>query len=969
MRRSIYFFFFLITLAAIIPARGRCDRVLETYQVPSSISGLAWDGERLWWGGYGERRGWIWGYDLRDRRIVDSIRVPQSDCTGLGWTPYGWALTTVHSDTTYFITLNRRAIPIVQPYSYMAGWEWDGQYLWGTTYLDPPGILVAMTREGEVVQNLLHTVRQGRDLAYLRGFFYLCDPNQKVVRVLNSSTGRQVRTIGYLNARPYGVASDGTHLYILDDGGGKDGYRISRIQVNEEGGIRLSAIAFNYGSVVVDSDSTWTLWVYNDGGIPARLQSLQWAEGNNNIFIAQVWEFPQTILPGDSAALPITFAPAYPDSARIRYGLTYDLDRTTYWVDLRGKGVPNIRRAVFPLRELNFGSIYTGEFVHSSALRYLPVENGGGEPLTIQEILFSDETFSYGQNQFPLTFNRPGLYSIPIFFRPQRGGQYRASATVFTNDPQNSRVIITLTAQAQLRNYPGGTPLWNYEVGNRQNPVPVVRAIVDIPDITGDDLGDLIIADNAYQIRAFHAASTQSATPVWVFRTDDNPWRSGLVTNRFALNYGDDWNRDGVVDIICGLDGRARTVKAISGRTGTLLWTFDTHHLRGDGGSIIAVFCPDDYTRDGIKDVVAGVGENAQGGGSNAVLLIDGSSHRAIWVTYLEFPLQLLISIGDVTGDRLTDYVAVGSQGDLLGLDGRRGAILWEAVYRGEVVEAQRVGDVNRDGSNDFYVVTSASGIGMFNGSNGVKLWEISGNQLDNLSASVPIGDINGNNSPDFILGDRWGFLRAVDGRTGMAAWDTSLNVGSAVLSLDALDDFNMDNRRDFVAGLEAGRVFAISSNGRDGIWSYSNVHEGHGFEMVRGTRDLDGNGQMDVVGAMQNGTVYCFAGSFIGLSVPNDPEESKAPYSLFLESPYPNPFNSALTLPFYLTKPGTVEVKIWQVDGRLIGEQSLGNLNIGRHIWNWNSNTTGFPLPSGMYIVEIHTGSVKRAKQVQLIR
>ncbi|MFN3821622.1 MAG: PQQ-binding-like beta-propeller repeat protein, partial [bacterium] len=581
----------------------------------------------------------------------------------------------------------------------------------------------------------------------------------------------------------------------------------------------------------------------------------------------------------------------------------------------------------------------------------------------------ADDAFTYGYYQFPLTLSRPGLCLIPLFFRPSHSGQFRSTATVFTNDPVSSRIVINLTGQAQLRNYPGGTPLWNYEVGDRQNPVPRVRALLDLPDITGDGLSDVIIADNNFQIRAFHAASTQSATPVWTYRTDTNPWRSGIVTNKYALTYGDDWDRDGIVDIVAGLDGNARTVIGISGRTGQNLWTFDTHHLIGEGGDIIATYGHRDFNGDGIKDIVAAVRENPRGGSSNAVFLINGSNYRAIWVTYLDFPPQFLVSIGDVTGDRLDDFVAVSSTGQMIAIEGGRGQMLWDGEFSGDIVVAQPIGDVNRDGSEDLYLITLASGIAMFNGSNGVKLWEISGERLDNLSATAVVNDINGNNSPDFIVGDHWGFLRAIDGRTGSAAWDTSLNVGSPVLSLASIEDLNLDGKLDFIAGLEAGRVFTISSNGRDGIWSFSNVHEGHGFELVRATRDLDGNGQMDVVAAMQNGTVYCFAGSFVGLSVPNEPPSNSIPQLIELKSPYPNPFNSSLNIPFQLFKPGEINLVVRDITGREVGWNNLGQFPIGWHTIRFTSSQFGAPLPSGTYFIELKMNDQSALKKILHIR
>lgn len=957
---------------AVLPTALQADQVIATYSLPYNSSGLAWDGRILWVGGVGERGNWIRAYNPEEDTFVDSLRAPVPDCLGLAFSEGQLIYLSPRSDSTYFIQRDGRYSAILNPYQHMAGVAVENGALWGAVYFNPNGVLVKFDRQGRVLTTVPHSGRQSRDMTLFKGSLYIADLVSQGVRVVTPSTGRLNRLLTAYGSNPDGVTNDETSLYVLTDGVDKSDDRLTRLTVQAEGGVRLSTLYHNYGSVVIDDERGWTLWVYNDGAQAAELIDIETADGNPNIFIAEHWRFPQRIAPGDSAGLTITFSPAWVDSVHIRFGLTFDLDRVTNWVDLRGKGVRRQRDIIVPNRAIDFGVVYSGQFVRSSGMRTLFIENNGGEPLTIQSMIFGDDEFTFGYYQLPVTLREPGLYRIPIFFRPRAAGRFNSTLTIFSDDPDSARITVRLSGMSESRNYPGGALLWSTEVGTNNLPGQTVRAILDISDITSDNLADVVIAGNDYKIESFHAASSQSSTRVWTYRTDLNPWRSGLVPGPRAISGGEDWDNDRIGEVVVGLGGRALSVVTLSGRTGQELRVFDTHHLPGGGGEVKIVQAYHDLTGDRVRDIFAGCAAVSEVNATNGAFVINGRTGQLAWFTPTTGRVRDIFEIGDVSGDEVVDLVVVCENGDVLALDGARGRLLWEASVFGTICSQFAISDVNRDGSRDVTIVTTASGISMFNGSNGVRLWLAGAGvrAFEQINNAVPMDDVNGNGSHDIAVGDGVAFARAIDGRTGAAVWDTTINLGSACWSIATMQDIDNDGKRDLLFGTSVGRLYAISASGRNGLWSYSNVQEGHGFRIVTATRDLDGNGQTDVVAGMENGSVYCFAGSYVGLAVPDVEQTPLQPQTVLLNPAWPNPFNGSVNLPLFLAAPAPAELRIFDLAGREVYRYGPILLTTGEHRLTWPGVTkAGLPAASGFYLVRLTANGSEVVRSIELMR
>ena len=93
--------------------------------------------------------------------------------------------------------------------------------------------------------------------------------------------------------------------------------------------------------------------------------------------------------------------------------------------------------------------------------------------------------------------------------------------------------------------------------------------------------------------------------------------------------------------------------------------------------------------------------------------------------------------------------------------------------------------------------------------------------------------------------------------------------------------------------------------------------------------------------------------------------EELAIPGLTYLSPNYPNPFNSATTIPFYLSEPGYVTIKIYNLAGQVVDTPLDGYLDAGNHSVNWNA----VHYSTGVYFIKMNTGGSTFIKRMTLIK
>ncbi len=83
-----------------------------------------------------------------------------------------------------------------------------------------------------------------------------------------------------------------------------------------------------------------------------------------------------------------------------------------------------------------------------------------------------------------------------------------------------------------------------------------------------------------------------------------------------------------------------------------------------------------------------------------------------------------------------------------------------------------------------------------------------------------------------------------------------------------------------------------------------------------------------------------------------------------------PNPFRSSTTIRFSTTETAPVELKLYDVRGRLVRELSSGILTGGAHTETWDGrDSAGRPVAPGVYFTRLNTTGSTETKRITLVR
>ncbi len=98
--------------------------------------------------------------------------------------------------------------------------------------------------------------------------------------------------------------------------------------------------------------------------------------------------------------------------------------------------------------------------------------------------------------------------------------------------------------------------------------------------------------------------------------------------------------------------------------------------------------------------------------------------------------------------------------------------------------------------------------------------------------------------------------------------------------------------------------------------------------------------------------------------------EGTRIPKEYCLRQNYPNPFNPTTTLRYELPEPGKVEVRIFDLQGRLVNQLVSEYQEVGKYSVVWNGcDNRGYQVPSGIYIYQLKSGSFCKTRKAVLMK
>ena len=940
----------------LFKTKNRDWTIIATYPIPEGASGLAYDGTYLYCGIYGANGDEFYRIDPNNGNYELLFTNPNiNDSYGMTYDgQYLWITDhiTTPSVPATAIQLDFEGNIISQfdlPAHYMSGIAYDNSDFWVSAYYDPDGEIYKVDNQGNVITQFPAPDNQPWDLCMENNNLWMADYWGDALYKIDPTSGTLLETHPSEGTDPAGIVWDGQYLWYCDNGQGSNDY-LYKVDLGGGGTpqINIPITEHDFGMVTIGDTATWNCTVENNGTADLEIQNVV----INDPYISCNLSFPIYISPGNQTDIPFAYAPL--SIGQLNTIVTVQSnDPITPAVDitLTGNAVSQGAEIYLPEDSHNYGLIRAGAYT-----RWLmTVINNGDEELIISNIISDDDHFFVDQNvNYPINIPVLDTIEIGIWFHPEQAISYSATLTIYSNDPQGT-YDVSVEGIGEDIDYPIGTVLWQYQ-STTSHWDKSFKAIIPFVDITGDGVPEVIACSEDYRTRCFNGNSSGIADVLWEHRTDLDPYRTGSVYRQPGLTKGDDFNGDGIDDIVIGTTGGSRSIIAISGIDGETIWTHDTHEY-GGGGWVYQVDCTYDYNGDGIKDVLSATGDDGASTGPQRIYCLNGLDGISIWERPMAEAMVSVIGINDVTGDDIPDVVAGNTpnsgDGKAYGIDGSNGNILWNFPVPGIAVWGLcNIDDLNGDDCKDVAIGDFSGNLYGLETVGGNSYWQNSIGSYILITHLIELGDVNGNGHPDIIVANSGNYAPVIDGYTGDIIWtqyigDNSLSVGRiADVSGDFVDDV-------LIGSLNDNYYFLDGTSGTP----LHSANLGEPVDAMNSIPDIVGDNSMEMVAGGRDGLIKCISG---GLNAGTEVDENMhiIPLTMQLYQNYPNPFNPETNIRFSLQRDERVSLIIYNIKGQCV--KSIYNnaqLCAGFHDVKWNgTDNNGESVGSGIYLYKLRT-------------
>jgi hypothetical protein len=240
------------------------------------------------------------------------------------------------------------------------------------------------------------------------------------------------------------TALQGTRITLGDSAPTSDQYNLSICEIllapaAATPNLTVSAANLAFGSVVDGASSASTLTLSSTGTAAATISSLS-ISGTG--FSLGAVTLPKTLSPGQTLALPVTFAPTVSGSvAGTVTVVSNSTTNPTSTVALSGTGVTATRQITLSATSLNYGSVADG----ASSTITLTATSSGNSAASLSSVSLSGTGFSMGTLALPMSLSPGQSLAIPVTFGPKTTGTVSGDLTLVTNCTTGASSTVALT--------------------------------------------------------------------------------------------------------------------------------------------------------------------------------------------------------------------------------------------------------------------------------------------------------------------------------------------------------------------------------------------------------------------------------------------------------------------------------------------------------------------------------------------
>jgi hypothetical protein len=970
----------LIVLSALnilLPAATQAESIVKIMEAPFTYHsyGLTWDGEHLWVGD--DADGWVAQVDTSDGSIMKTIMGAPSSNHGLAWDgTHLWVSGDYHTDWIYRIAPDgTRLDSIINPGGdYSGGMTWDGGYLWVSRYYpnSQPNLFQVDVSTGTVMDTIPSQGLQPQGLAWDGAYLWNVqddnDDDPELVYQIDPATGDTLLSFPVPDTgnasgeSPRGLAWDGQYLWLVSRAPGSP-LRNNLYKIDPFGGgvpeMWLSDTEHDYGHTVIGSPGDWTLGIRNEGTATLLVDSIP----SSSAYFTPAGPFPKSVPAGDTLYVPVTFSPdTWGEFLGTLTVYSNDPVGVPPEVDLTGWGVwPDQEIGPLPASH-DFGMVRAG----GSKRWVLTIQNEGAQTLHIYSASMSTPYFDTDEVEFSVFVDSTESFDLGIWFLPADGVPYLDTLVITTNDADEPVIEIELSGTGDASPHQAGSILWSYQAaGGYSNKVTSIRSI---PDINGDGFDDCIATAENYTTYCISGNSSGLADILWTFKTDTDIWRTGSVWQDFSMSPVPDLDGDGRYDVVIGTAGGSRSVIAISGIDGDMIWTYDSHEY-GDGGWIDEVATIDDIDGDGVIDILAAAEDDGNDTGPRRAYCLSGATGDKIWDHMLFNSVFCVRAIDDLNDDG-KDEVAAGTTGGFVYiLNGANGGIIDSYDAGSTVWSVAALDDITGDGKKDIVAGTHDGRVHVVRSDSASLAWPAPLSVGGIITEVHTVGDQTGDGVDEITVAGTMSNHLLINGATGSSIW--SRPTGHMGFATSPTPDLTGDGLDDVVggSGYSVNRVRAIEGSTGDTLWMRSTVGP---VETVSYIASIDGDAWPEILAGTREGEIICYAGGggTAGIADGTGSAEDRNTRVSTTIWNCPNPCRPETDILFRLRSETETKVAIYDIHGRLVKVLSEGLLPAGEHSTHWDGrDRTGAPVAAGIYFADLQTGKEVLSRKIILMR
>lgn len=852
-------FIFIFSLAGLSAQQEKVKTpgewtVVDSYEIPGKASGLAWDGELLYFGIYGTTGNHVYKFDPATGNFeLQCINTDMNDAYGMTsdgnhlWITDHGLSGSVPAYALQFDYLGNTLQEFDLPDHYMSGIAYDDGDFWVCTYYPDPGTVYKVDNTGAILSQFTAPDEQPWDICLEGEYLWVADYNASML-YKTDTLGTVLESHGSENVKPAGIVFDGTYLWYVDGplSAPSTLYKVDPYGIGTPV-IEVPVTSYDFGLVTLNDSASWECLVWNTGSTTLEISNIQ-IQNAVPIFINEA--LPITIEEGQSHAISFKFKPTEQGSLYTTATLQSN-DPVTPLVDilLEGEALYEGPHILLNATAHDYGTVR----LNAHTRWFLEVTNYGNTVLEINDIEMGSPVFyTDPMLSFPLEVGILETTSIGIWFSPDAFGPLTDMATVFSNDVSQPAPEISLSGDCEDLEYPIGYDFWGYTVNTSWD--NSIKAITPLQDITGDGIKEVIVCSEDDFIRCFNGNASGTGDVLW-------EQDAGSVYGQNGITVIEDVNGDGLEDVVAGLAWGTRAVKVFSGKTGELLWIYDTH-VYGDGGWVYQVSTGFDYNEDGTDDVLASTGNDGNNAGPKRIFCLDGVTGDVIWDCPTNGPNFACMGIADFTGDGHPDVLGGSSNnnetsGKVYGIDGSDGSLVWTHTAAGTSVWAlEQLDDITGDGVKDviagdfggqYYLLDAVDGSVQNAGMAGSSIF-LRFERLD---------DVNQNGYADIAFAYSGTNAIVIDGSDGSPIWFSSL--ADKCWNIDRVEDITGDGINDLFAGtlFSNNHCYFLDGASGDALYSFNFMEP---VDAIAAIPDINNDGSWEMVAGGRNGKLKCYS-------------------------------------------------------------------------------------------------------------